>query len=177
MLKRKSKRLDNRYRLPILFTIAVPALALFLCIGVTILNETIYFVNAQQGNITKTGIFNYTQTDTSGNSDWINTGNWSLTESPTVVLTFDAVINMTKPDGSESHEHAVSDLSIPYAPIITETNSTIIRGTTTLTMNDGLFFSKVPTTITLSEKNISVYFDPSKIGTHFGNQSIAGFMT
>jgi hypothetical protein len=45
-------------------------------------------------------------------------------------------------------------------------------------MNDGgLFFSKVPTTITMNEMNIFVYFDPSKIGTHFGNQSITGSVT
>jgi hypothetical protein len=43
--------------------------------------------------------------------------------------------------------------------------------------DDGLFISKVPTTITLNERNISVYFDPSRIGTHFGNQSITGSVT
>lgn len=93
-----------------------------------------------------------------------------------MVLTFDAVINMVKPDGSEAHEHMVSNLVIPYASI-NQTNSTIVRGTTTITMNDRLFVSKVPTTITLNEKNISVYFDPAKIGTHFGNQSITGLVT
>ena len=93
------------------------------------------------------------------------------------MLNFDAVINMVKPDGSEAHLHRVSDLVIPYAPLY-HSNSTVIIGTTTITMdNDGLYFSKVPTTITLNEKNISVYFDPSKIGTHFGNQSITGTVT
>ena len=93
------------------------------------------------------------------------------------MLAFDAVIDMVKPDGSEAHEHVVRDLVIPYAPIDL-TNSIIIKGTTTITMNDGgLFYSKVPTTITMNEMNIFVYFDPSKIGTHFRNQSIRGSVT
>jgi hypothetical protein len=29
----------------------------------------------------------------------------------------------------------------------------------------------------MNEMNIFVYFDPSKIGTHFGNQSITGSVT
>lgn len=157
--------------------VAILTLALSLDALITGFHDSPYFVNAQLQNITKTGIFDYTQTDTSGIPNWMNTGNWSLTESPTVVLTFDAVINMAKPGGLESHEHMVSDLVIPYAPI-NQPNSTVIKGTTTLTMDDGgLFFSKVPTTITMSEKNISVYFDPSKIGSHFGNQSITGSVT
>lgn len=172
MIKHTFKRSINRNGL-ILF--ALVGLAFSFSVMVTVSNYTIDFVVAQQEqNITKTGTFNYTQTDPSGNPDWINTGNWSLTESPTVVFNFDAVINMVKPDGSEAHGHMVSDLVIPYAPT-NQSNSTVIIGTTTITTNeDGLYFSEVPTTITSNEKNISVYFDPSKIGTHFGNQSITG---
>ncbi len=79
---------------------------------------------------------------------------------------------MVKPDGSEDHEHKVSDLVIPYAPI-NQANSTIIQGTTTITMNKG-FVSEEPATITLNKKDISVYIDPAKIDNHFGNQSIIG---
>lgn len=155
---------------------AIVALTLALGIVMTGSSDSPYFVNAQQQNITKMGTFNYTQTESSGSPDWINTGNWLLKESPSVVLSFDASIYMAKPDGSEAHEHRVGDLVIPHAPL-NRSNSTVILGTTTITMNDGLFFSKVPTTITLNEKNISLYFDPAKIGTHFGNQSIAGSVT
>ena len=169
----KLKKYNNHFDLLVVFVILLPSLTLSLDVVVTVLNETLHFVNAQQQNITKTGFFNYTQTDTLANPDWIDTGNWSLTESPTIVLTFEAVINMVKPDGSEAHEHVIRDLVIPYAPI-NQTNFTIIKGTTTITISDGLFYSKVPTTITLNEKNISVYFHPSKIGTHYGNQSITG---
>jgi lipopolysaccharide assembly outer membrane protein LptD (OstA) len=119
--------------------------------------------------------FNYTQTDMSGNPEWTITGNWSLMKSPSVVLNFDAVINMVKQDGSEDYEHKVSNLTIPYAPI-NQTNSTVIQGTTSITMRDGLVTDE-PTTITLKGKYILVYFDPSKIENHFGNQSIAGVVT
>lgn len=104
--------------------------------------NVLYSANAQHQNITKTGIFNYTQIDIWGNSEWVNTGNWSLTKSPTVVITFDAIINMAKPDGSKSHEHRVSDLVIPYAPI-NYSDSTLITGTTTITMNSGFFISEL----------------------------------
>jgi hypothetical protein len=174
MTKNNFKGSKNQNTLVVFAIVVALTLALSLDSVVIMFHDSPYFVNAQQQNITRTGIFNYTQTDSSGNPNWINTGNWSLTESPTIVLTFDAAISMVKPGGSEAHEHVVSDLIIPYAPI-DHPNSTIVRGTTTITMNDdGLFYSKVPTTITLNEKNISVYFDPSKIGTHFGNQSIIG---
>jgi hypothetical protein len=179
MIEYNFKGYNNEDNPPVVFAIVVLALSLSLGVVVTVSDENPYFVSAQQQqNITKIGTFNHTQTDISGSSpDWINTGNWSLTESPSVVLTFNAVINMVKPDGSEAHEHVVRDLVIPYAPI-NQANSTIIKGTTTITMNDGgLFYSKVPVTITLNEKNISVYFDPAKIGTHFGNQSITGSVT
>jgi hypothetical protein len=82
---------------------------------------------------------------------------------------------MVRPDGSENHEHRVSNLIIPYAPI-NQTNSTIIKGTTTITMRENIV-NDVPTTITLSGKDISIYFDPEKIDNHFGNQSITGLVT
>lgn len=158
----------------ILFVLLILAMSLVLVVLMS--TSSPYLISAQAQNITKKGVFNYTQTDTSGNPDWIDTGNWSLKESPSVVLNFDAIINMSKPDDSEAHQHRVSDLTIPYAPL-NQTNSTVIKGTTTITMNNGTFVSEEPTIITLDEKNISMYFDPVKIENHFGNQSITGAVT
>jgi hypothetical protein len=132
-------------------------------------------VYAQQQNTTKSGTFNYTQTDASGNPDWINTGNWSLTGLESSSPTFEAVIDMVKPNGSAAHEHEVSDLAVSGQPS-NQTGSTVIEGTTTITMREGPVTDE-PTTITLSEKDISVYFDPAKIDDHFGNQSITGSVT
>ncbi|MDQ2685307.1 MAG: hypothetical protein M3Y25_05640 [Thermoproteota archaeon] len=161
----------NKQNSLIVFAIGVLALIIIVTIQINILQ----FTNAQQQNITRTGIFNNTQTDISGIPDWIITGNWSLIESPSVVLTFNAVIKMAKPDGSEDHEHRIRDLIIPYAPI-NQSNSTIIYGTTTITMSEGSV-TDVPTTITLSQKKISMHFDPRKIGNHFENHSITGSVT
>lgn len=134
-----------------------------------------YAFDVWQENITKTGIFNYTQTNESGKPAWVNTGNWSLIESTPLVFTFDAVINMIKPDGTDEHRHKVNDLTISYAPV-NQNNSTIIYGTTTITMNEDII-TDLQTTITLSENNISVYFDPTKIDNHFGNQLVTGLIT
>ncbi len=123
----------------------------------------------------KTGTFNHTQTDESGNPDWINTGNWSLTGIGSSSPAFEAVIDMVKPNGSAAHEHEVNNLSVSGQPT-TQNNSTVIDGTTTITMRDAPVPDE-PTTITLTEKDILVYFDPAKINNHFGNQSVTGSVT
>lgn len=173
MSKLNVKR-SNGQNSSIVFVVLILALSFTLVVVMSI--HSPYLTSAQVQNITRKGTFNYTQTDTTGNPDWIDTGNWSFKESPSVVITFDAVINMAKPNNLEAHQHRVSDLTISYAPF-NQTNSTVIKGTTTLTMDNGTFVSEEPTTITLGEKNISVYFDPAKIKNHFGNQSITGVVT
>jgi hypothetical protein len=82
---------------------------------------------------------------------------------------------MVKPNGSAAHEHEVNNLAVSGQPT-NQNSSTVIEGTTTITMRDGPV-SDEPTTITLTEKDISVYFDPAKINNHFGNQSISGSVT
>jgi len=139
---------------------------------IIILHNSPFVSNAQQPNLTRTGIFNYTQTDVSGNPDWINSGNWSITGINSLSLTFDGTIEMVKPNGSESHQHQIRDLAISMAPI-NQNNSIVIKGTTTITMDNG-FLADQPTTIMLNEKNISVDFDLVRFANHFGNQSITG---
>lgn len=82
---------------------------------------------------------------------------------------------MVKPNGSAAHEHEVSNLVVSGQPT-TQNNSTVIEGTTIITMRDAPVPDE-PTTITLTEKDISVYFDPAKINNHFGNQSVTGSVT
>ncbi len=151
----------------------------FAILSLTLLMGTIsignsYIAHAQQ-NASKTGTFNHTQTDESGNPDWINTGNWSLTGLDSPSPTFEAVIDMVKPNGSAAHEHVVSNLAVSGPPT-TQNNSTVIEGTTTITMRDSPVTDE-PTTITLTGKDISVFFDPAKINNHFGNQPVKGSVT
>ncbi len=74
---------------------------------------------------------------------------------------------MAKPNGSAAHDHTVSDYRAIGAPI-TEEGSTIINGTTTITMRNGPVFGE-PTVIRLSDTGIDVYFDPVKTNDYFGN--------
>jgi hypothetical protein len=119
-----------------------------------------------------TGTFNHTQTDVSGNVDWLNTGNWSLTGMTSESPSFDAVIDMAKPNGSAAHDHQVSEFTLVGSPV-SQGNTTILNGTSTITMRDGPV-TEEPTVVTLSDESISVYFDPTKIDDHFGNQSVTG---
>ncbi|HET6590699.1 MAG TPA: hypothetical protein VFG45_11110 [Candidatus Nitrosocosmicus sp.] len=132
-------------------------------------------VDAQQQNTTKAGTFNYTQINESGDPEWIIGGNWSLAGVDSSSPTFDATIDMAKPDESAAHDHTVNNLAVSGQPS-TQSNSTTIEGTTTITMREGPVTDE-PTTIALNGNQISVYFDPAKIDDHFGNQSITGTVT
>lgn len=118
------------------------------------------------------GIFNHTQTNASGDVDWLNSGNWSLTGITSESPSFEAVIDMAKPDGSAAHDHQVSEFTLIESSV-SPGNETILNGTSTITMREGPV-TEEPTIITLSGESISVFFDPSKIDDHFGNQSVTG---
>lgn len=156
-------------------SIVFATFATTLALATILMIDSPYSVDAQQQNSTKIGTFNYTQTNESGDPEWINTGNWSLTGVDSSSPTFDATIDMAKPDGSASHDHTVNNLAVSGQPS-SQNNSTTIEGTTTITMREGPVTDE-PTTISLSGNQISVYFDPAKIDDHFGNQSIIGTVT
>lgn len=146
-------------------------IAILLVSTVTLIGTSSPVANAQDEE-SQTGTLNYTQTDSEGNPDWINTGNWTLTGLNSTSPTFDAFIDMVKPDGSSAHDHTVSDFKASGEPV-TEEGNTTLTGTTTITMREGPV-TEEPTVISLSDTGIDVYFDPVKIDDHFGNQSIAG---
>ena len=89
-----------------------------------------------------------------------------------LILTFNATIDMKRPNGSEMHSHKVNNLVITMA-VIHENHSEVIQGRTLITMQGG-FVSDVPTTLNLTRNNISPYFNPIKIENHFDNQSMGG---
>lgn len=172
-MKMNTFRILKRQNSP-LIVFATIFLTFLLTTATTTSMNNLEAVYAQQ-NTTKSGTFNYTQTDATRNPDWINTGNWSLTGIDSSSPTFEAVIDMVKPNGSAAHEHEVSDLAVS-GQSVNQNGSTVIEGTTTITMREGPV-TEEPTTITLDENTISVYFDPAKIDDHFGNQSITGSVT
>ena len=102
----------------------------------------------------------------------LNTGNWSLTGITSESPSFDAVIDMAKPDGSAAHNHLISEFTMIGSPV-SQSNETILNGTSAITMREGPV-SEEPTVVTLSDESISVFFEPSKIDDHFGNQPVTG---
>lgn len=147
----------------------------FLITALTIISVSVSSGAFAQQSDDISGIFNHTQTDSSGNVDWINSGSWSLAGITSAFPTFEGSIDMAKPDGSAAYDHQISEFSLIGSPVLQD-NTTILDGTSTITMREGPV-TEEPTTINLTEESISVFFEPTKIEDHFGNQSITGTVT
>ena len=136
------------------------SLSIFLVAGMVILTSTASVADGQVGN-TKAGVFNYTQTDSSGNTTWINSGNWSMTGINSSSPSLTVIIEMAKPNGSAGHEHEINDFKLIGSPVI-ENQTIHLNGTSTITMRDGPVTNE-PTVIALSLEKIDIYFDPEDI--------------
>ena len=147
------------------------SLTIFLVAGLVILTSAASVAYGQVGD-TKAGVFNHTQTDSSGNTTWINSGNWSMTGINSSSPSLTAIIEMAKPNGSAGHEHEINDFKLVGSPVI-ENQTIHLNGTSTITMRDGPVTNE-PTVIALSQEKIDIYFDPENINNHFENQSISG---
>ena len=158
----------TKFRRRIIFSFS---LSIFLIAGMIILTSTASVADGQVGD-TKAGVFNHTQTDSSGNTTWINYGNWSMTGINSSSPSLTAIIEMAKPNGSAGHEHEINDFKLVGSPVI-ENQTIHLNGTSTITMRDGPVTNE-PTIIALSQEKIDIYFDPEDIKNHFENQSISG---
>jgi hypothetical protein len=104
---------------------------------------------------------------------WIVSGVFRMDNANTTSPIFNATFYMIKINGAASHQHVISDFKLNAAPI-TNNNSTIFNGTSTITMKD-LLVKDVPTSITfMDESAVSIWLDPSKTKNHFGNTAIYG---
>ena len=149
------------------------SLTIFLVAGLVVLTNAASVAYGQVGD-TKAGVFNHTQTDSSGNTTWINSGNWSMTGINSSSPSLTAIIEMAKPNGSAGHEHEINDFKLVGSPVI-ENQTIHLNGTSTITMRDGPVTNE-PTVIALSQEKIDIYFDPENINNHFENQSISGIV-
>ena len=147
------------------------SLTILLIAGIVVLTSTTSVTNGQVGD-TKAGVFNHSQTDSSGTTKWINSGNWSMTGINSSSPSFTAIIEMAKPNGGAGHEHEVNDFKLIGSPVL-ENQTIHLNGTSTITMRDGPVTNE-PTVIALSQGKIDIYFDPDNINNHFENQSISG---
>ena len=149
------------------------SLTIFLVAGLAVLTNAASVAYGQVGD-TKAGVFNHTQTDSSGNTTWINSGNWSMTGINSSSPSLTAIIEMAKPNGTAGHEHEINDFKLVGSPVI-ENQTIHLNGTSTITMRDGPVTNE-PTVIALSQEKIDIYFDPENINNHFENQSISGIV-
>lgn len=85
---------------------------------------------------------------------------------------FDAMFSMVMLNGSAKHQHQVSNFSLTDVKV--ENDTAIYKGQATVTMKDGPI-TEIPTEIKIHNNNvISIWFDPSKVKTHFGVSPIYG---
>ena len=159
-------RLERRFILSFSLTI-------FLVVGMVISTSNASVAYGQIGD-TKVGVFNHIQTDSSGNTTWINSGNWSMSGINSSSPSLTAIIEMAKPNGSAGHEHEINNFKLIGSPVV-ENQTIHLNGTSTITMRDGPVTSE-PTVIALSQEKIDIYFDPENINNHFENQSISGIV-
>jgi hypothetical protein len=114
-----------------------------------------------------------------GNVDWLMSGNWRslLTGDPTSNLilsnqssgAFTAAIEMIRPDGTDRHTHALTHFVVTDRMQNANNNSTIINGTSTISLLEGPAVD-IPTTIERSN-NWNVFIitiDPESVDYHFG---------
>jgi hypothetical protein len=82
---------------------------------------------------------------------------------------------MIKTDGTNKHKHSIYDFKLNADPIVnTSNNSTILNGTSTVTIKEGPI-KDVSTQITLLGNSvISILLEPTKVKNHFGDGPIYG---
>ncbi|MDR4512837.1 MAG: hypothetical protein MRJ93_14150 [Nitrososphaeraceae archaeon] len=105
---------------------------------------------------------------------WILAGVFKI-ENVTSSPTFNSTFYMIKTDGTNKHIHSIYDFKLNGEPIVNpNNNSTVLNGTSTITMKDGPV-KEVPTVISLlNDDGFTILVDPSKVSNHFGNWPIYG---
>lgn len=119
-----------------------------------------------------------------GTINWVLAGVWrsSLPSSNDTAnnetgATFNAAIEMVRPDGSGRHTHALTDFTLLNSSSPSGTNSTYYNGTSTVSLADGPAVD-IPTSVKFSNNNIlTIWMDPESVKHHFGESpSIFGLV-
>ena len=119
-----------------------------------------------------------------GTISWVLAGVWrsSLpssndTSSNDTGASFNAAIEMVRPDGSGRHTHTITDFTLLNSSSQTGANSTYYNGTSTVSLKDGPALD-IPTSIKFSNNNIlTIWMDPESVDHHFGESpSIFGIV-
>jgi hypothetical protein len=125
-----------------------------------------------------------------GQAEWIISGHWMMemasqndtaTSNTTGMISniagFNAILHMVMLDGSAMHNHEISNFTQVGDPTFnSETNSTSITGTATITMREGPV-PDVQTTIEIAQDTvIAISLDPAALENHFGDAPIYGIV-
>jgi hypothetical protein len=126
-----------------------------------------------------------------GEEDWIISGHWMIEMAPQNdtatsnatttmignVTGFNAILHMVMLDGSAMHNHEISNFTqVEDSTFDSETNTTTISGTSTVTMREGPV-PNVETTIELTQDSvIAISLDPEALENHFGDEPIYGIV-
>jgi hypothetical protein len=157
-------------------------LSIFLVVGfvsvISAINTTNVFAQNPSNaasDVLKGGI---TSTSNNGNTTdpaWILGGAYRFSDFNSSSPSFNATFYMTKLDGTSEHIHSIYDLKLSGEPIVnSSSNSTILNGTTTVTLKDGPV-SNVPTQIELlDDSGIAISVDGNMTKNHFGTTPIYG---
>ncbi|MFZ0222947.1 MAG: hypothetical protein WAM42_14785 [Candidatus Nitrosopolaris sp.] len=113
------------------------------------------------------------QNGKNGMPEWIVSGAWDFKNIKSSSPTFNATFNMVMLNGSAPHKHAITDFKMSGSPT-TNGIATTYNGTATVTMK-GMTMSSVPISIKLmGPKAMSLWIDPTKTMSHFGNTPLYG---
>ena len=135
------------------------------------------------------GAISSIQNDENGKPDWIITGHWKTnllsenaskkvtgnTTSPFARSPFDAQMEMIRLNGTAGHTHTITNFVL--ANMSQSNNMTkVFNGTSTASMREGPV-TDIPTTIRImGDKVISIWLDPSRLESHYGNTPIYGIV-
>lgn len=131
------------------------------------------------------GTISSVQLDKNSRPDWILSGHWrsnllSISNTPkqtnasaTTTPVFDATFEMVMVNGSGLHRHSLTNFAL--TKISTQNKSAAeFNGTAAISLRNGPV-SDVPTSIKfMGNHTISIWLDPGKIQSHFGNTPIFG---
>lgn len=118
--------------------------------------------------------------DENDSTEWVLAGIWraSLPNSTEISnnnntngTTFNAAIEMIKPDGTARHTHTLTDFTLLNSSSDSSSNSTVFNGTSTISLADGPALD-IPTSVKLSNNDlITIWIDPQSVDGHFGDST------
>ena len=117
--------------------------------------------------------------DENDSTEWVLAGVWrsslpnstDISNNNTNGTSFNAAIEMLRPDGTARHTHTLTDFTLLDSSSEYGSNSTIYNGTSTVSLADGPALD-IPTSVKLSNNNIiTIWIDPQSVDSHFGDSS------